>query len=350
MLLSNTPLLLIQRIKLFFVFLIMQILWLNQAYADQIFLKNGDVITGKVVKKETEKLVFSTNYAGKIEIAWDDIQSLNTDDPQKVMLSDGTLAKGKIEQSDAESMQLVSDDGTDYQRYDLNQVKYINPSPALSGEGYVWSGHINAGATVTSGNSDIKSANVDVNSIARSLNDRYLLGGLFFWTQDSGIKTQSNTRVNAQYDRFFTKRWYGYTNASFENDRFRDIRLRSIYGLGSGYQLFETPDLNLSLEGGLNYVTQDYYEETDENYPALRWAVKYNQAIFNSIKLFHQDEVLYGLGNDGQILVSTETGLRFPLVFNFNATTQLNYNWDSHPADGSSKRDARLLLTLGYAW
>jgi hypothetical protein len=38
------------------------------------------------------------------------------------------------------------------------------------------------------------------------------------------------------------------------------------------------------------------------------------------------------------------------LVFNFNATAQFNYNWDSTPALGRKKDDSTLLFTLGYGW
>ncbi len=89
----------------------------------------------------------------------------------------------------------------------------------------------------------------------------------------------------------------------------------------------------------------------DDEYPGLRWATKYDQLFFTgSTRFFHEHEVLVGLKETNQTLVFSKTGLRFPLVFNFNATAQFNYNWDSTPALGRKKADSTLLFTLGYGW
>jgi putative salt-induced outer membrane protein YdiY len=339
--------------KYFFLLLIIITLSLFSkiSIADQIFLKNGDVVSGEIIKKETDQLVFKTSYAGEIKIKWSDISTLVSKKPLKLVFDDGTKLNGLLDKTEDGKVQVISSSDTQNKSYAVNELKYVNPSPALTGEGLVWSGHINAGTTYTSGNSDTKSARLDAETIARGLDNRYTLGGFIFWAEDSGNQTASNSRLNGQYDHFFSKYWYGYTNAVFENDRFRNIKLRSRLGLGSGYQIFESPDLNLAIETGINYIVQNYYDEKDENYAALRWALKYDQKLFNSsTNFFHSHEVLYGLKKPAQTLLYTETGLRFPLLFNFNGTAQINYNWDSQPADDRKKGDTRVIFTMGYAW
>jgi putative salt-induced outer membrane protein YdiY len=323
----------------------------NITFADQVFFKNGDIITGEIIKKETDQLVFKTSYAGEIKIKWSVISTLISNKPLKLVFDDGTKLNGRVDKTEDGKIIVVSSTDTQSKNYDVNKLKYVNPSPALTGEGLVWSGHINAGTTYTSGNSDTKSARLDTEAIARGLDNRYTLGGFVFWAEDSGNQTASNSRLNAQYDHFFSKYWYGYTNAVFENDRFRNIKLRSRLGLGSGYQIFESPDLNLSIEAGINYIDQNYYAEKDDNYAALRWALKYDQKLFDSsTNFFHSHEILYGLKKPSQTLLYTETGLRFPLLFNFNGTAQVNYNWDSEPVDDRKKGDTRVIFTMGYVW
>ena len=46
------------------IFLSLCLLLSNLACADQLRLKNGDILTGEVVRKETDKLLFKTDYAG----------------------------------------------------------------------------------------------------------------------------------------------------------------------------------------------------------------------------------------------------------------------------------------------
>jgi putative salt-induced outer membrane protein YdiY len=333
------------------------------AAADEVRLKNGDVLTGEIVKKETGILVFKTSYAGQIQIQWSEIETLTSDNPVHIILTDNSNLRGPLvgtTEPGAAKIQLAKakdkteeeeDEEKNEREFDLLKTRYINPTPDLSGEGVRWTGNINAGGTVTQGNTETKLLRFDAETIARTQHNRYTVGGVFNRVQDHGHNTQFNTRGYGKYDHFLTPQWYAYANATGENDRFRDLRLRSTTGAGSGYQVFETPNLNLAIEGGLNYIKQDYYVAKDESYPGARWAIKYDQLIFKSAtKLFHEHEVLVGLQDTSHILLSSKTGLRFPFLFNFNATTQFNYNWDSSPSPGRKKADSTLLFTLGYGW
>jgi len=327
------------------------------ALADEVRLKNGDIITGNIVKKETTVLVVQTSYAGEISIQWAEIATVKSENPVHVVLTDGSHLRGPLQEDETgvarvELREASVDDNkaAAEEEFDLREVRYINPTPDLTGEGIRWTGNINAGGAITQGNTETKNLRIDGESIIRTLNNRYTIGGEFHRAEDRGNDTQYNSRLRGKYDRFFTEQWYGYVNATFENDRFRDLRLRRVAGLGNGYQIFETPDLNLSIEGGLNHISEDYYEGEDESYPGIRWALNYDHLWFGKVRLFHNHETLVGFQETSQILFYSRTGLRFPLVFNLNASTQFNYDWVSDPAEGREKEDSALMFTLGYGW
>ena len=90
------------------------------------------------------------------------------------------------------------------------------------------------------------------------------------YASDRDTETESNATAYAKYDRFLTEKWYLYANTSFENDKFKDLRLRSTLGVGTGYQFFDTPRTILSLEGGIDYVHTDFYTQPTDDYPAAR--------------------------------------------------------------------------------
>lgn len=334
------------------------------ASGDQLRMKNGDVLTGKIVKKETDRVIFQTDYAGEIPVMWSQVANLTSSQPVQIVLLDGTSVNGMLVdaepgnarvsnatvKNEPQNDELPAEEMPEA-TFDLVSTKYVNPTPDLTGEGMRWTGNINAGASLSNGNSEIKQLRFDGESIARALQQRYTVSGHFNRSEDRGRNTLFNSRLLGKYDHFFSKKWYGYANTSFENDRFRDLRLRSTYGGGTGYQIFETPERNLALEGGLTYVSEDYYDETDDAYPGIRWATRYDQLLFGGkTKFFHEHEVLVGLNEFKQTLVFSKTGVRFPLIFNFNATAQFNFNWDSTPAQGAEKEDSILMFTLGYGW
>lgn len=333
------------------------LLWLttmNMALADTVWLKNGDKITGTLGVKISNKLTFKTTYADEIKINWHDIHSIHADKAILMQLSDGSIVNGRLVHTD--EGQVILDEETNSVLVDteLGEIHYINPTRDLIGEGYVWTGNLSLGGAFNSGNSDNRNMQFNGESVLRGLDNRYTVQGYYYWAEDNSEQTQNNARVRGQYDHFFTKKWFSYLNTIQEKDRFSDLRLRSQYGVGTGYQIFEGDKRNLSLEGGLTWIKQDYYDDADENHAALRWAVNYNQYLFDSfVQAFHRHEVLYRASSPSQVLLYSSTGLRFPFIFGLSASTQLDYNYDSRPADEDEKgekRDTRALFTLGYSW
>lgn len=323
-------------------------------FADQIKLKNGDVITGEILKFSNKKLIVKTNYAGEIKITASEVQNLTSEKPMHIVTYDGDKSYGVIasdKDSQSATMDIVSNDNQPVKKVNMAEIIYINSSSDVAADRIRWTGNINAGGTISEGNTQTRAVRFDGETIARTLNNRYTLGGTYNRATDRSVNSQFNSRAYAKYDYFFSSKWYGYANSSVENDRFRDIKLFTTSGIGSGYQIYESPELNLSVEGGINYTLRNFYVLQNESYPGMRWALKYDQLLFDTTtRLFHEHEVLTGFTNDSPTTLRSKTGLRFPLIFNFNATTEFDYLWDSKPVNSVSNYDAKLLFTLGYGW
>src|SRR5215472_3455628 len=69
-------------------------------FADQITLKNGDRLTGTVVKSDGKTLVIHTDAAGDVELKLDSIQEIKTEAEEHVGLKDGKTAVGPVTTSD----------------------------------------------------------------------------------------------------------------------------------------------------------------------------------------------------------------------------------------------------------
>lgn len=69
-------------------------------FADQIFLKNGDRITGKIVKKTDEKILIQTESLGEVMIDFAAVDKIMSDEPLNIELSDGQLLKGTVATAD----------------------------------------------------------------------------------------------------------------------------------------------------------------------------------------------------------------------------------------------------------
>lgn len=242
--------------------------------ADVVTLVNGDRLTGTILHKEQGALVFQTTYGGDLNIRWVEVTGIASDKPQRFYLDDGRHVTGRpILGSDGEITIEVEGEPS-IGPVPLSQVRWINPSPEVAGEGNKFNGRFNLGAAYTAGNTDTEKLHIDAEIIARTFQNRYTAGAAADEGKTSGVKSESNWLVYLKYDRFLTARWYAYLNGSTEHDRFKDIDLRTTAGVGSGYQFFDTHRTNLSLEGGLSSVRTDFDLAPDDDYAALRWALK----------------------------------------------------------------------------
>jgi putative salt-induced outer membrane protein YdiY len=321
------------------------------APADQVTLANGDRLSGTVVGKETEFLVFAMPYLGEVKVRWAEVTRIFTDKDVRIYLDDGTMARGTLETVTDGTMVVHTGVEPPGAPVELKRVVFINPAPDVSGEGVKYLGRINLGYSSSRGNSEIETLYVDAEAIARTRHNRFTAGGKTRRSTDHDSESESNWLAGLKWDHFLTRKWYTYANTNFENDQFKDIRLRSTVGGGSGYQFFEGDKTNLALEGGLTYVNTDFIAGQDESYPALRSALRFDHFLFGTRnQFFHVDEVYAAVADSDSAFVRSQTGLRFPLIYRITGTLQYNVDWENNPTPGRVSTDRTLLFTLGYQW
>jgi putative salt-induced outer membrane protein YdiY len=321
------------------------------AQADQVMLKNGDRITGRVLHKADGILSVDTGYAGKLEIKWDEVSGLTTDGSVKVVLSDDSEVDAKLGESAEGYARLQTGLTPAPIDLPLDRIAYINPRPEQSGKGIAFGGRVNLGASTTSGNTDSERLHADAELRWRSRANRYILGGEVNEGKDSGARTVSNWRAGAEYDHFFRRKNFFYTRGTLEHNEFKDIDLRSTLGAGLGYQIFDTDRTQLSVQGGLDYVNVERVVADDERYPAAGWGLRYDQQLFGGkAVLFHAQDGFWSLEEVEDVLLRTRTGLRFPLADGLDASAQVNIDWDRDPAPGRESTDVATILGLGYGW
>jgi len=319
----------------------------SAALADEVILKNGDKLSGKLVAMENGKLIFNTAYAGDITIDWSNIKTLKTDAPAAFLLSNGTLIRGAVSPAEGDKVVLNTASSLGNPPLSLSEVVAINPK-YLPKEVKL-TGWANVAVAARSGNTNTTNYNLSGEVQARTNKSRYTLGAEFNREEDEGKRTVNNGLAYAKYDHFLTKKLYFYANTLFEKDKMADLNLRSSLGVGLGYQVWESHKTNLSLEAGISYVNEDYDVGDDNNYAAFRWAVNYDRYIWNDIlQFFHFHEGMIGLEDTRDITIRSRTGLRMPLKNGFTATAQYNWDWDNTPAPGNDSVDEALIFGLGY--
>jgi putative salt-induced outer membrane protein YdiY len=228
----------------------------------------------------------------------------------------------------------------------LANVKTINPRPPLRMDL-----RINFGLNITDGNTNTQNIYGEGEFVARTDKNRYTIGAIYSRSEDENVKTEDSAIGYMKYDHFFTKKWYGYANATAEKDEFKDLDLRTSLGIGAGYQFIESERTNLSLELGPSYVNEDYIVAEDNSYIAGRWGLKFEYYILpKSLQYFLYHTGWQSLEESEDLTLYTQTGFRIPLYKRLNLTAQFNWEYDKSPSPGKEKNDYTYILTIGYLW
>jgi putative salt-induced outer membrane protein YdiY len=317
--------------------------------ADTVVTSNGDTLNGRITGMRDGRLTLAAPYA-EITIPWPEVRSASTDDSVVITLADGTKVIGTLNATSDGQLQVQPDGATSPVVFPVSVVTKIHPGD--SPEAILkTSGFVNIGIKTTEGNTDTESYHADAEFVARTAANRYTVGTVLNYAEDDGDTTANDKRAYARYDHFVSQRWYINTNTSFLRDEFKDLRLRSTLGAGMGYQVLESDTATLSVELGGTYIRQDYQEGEDDSSIAARWALDYSQDLFNEgITLFHNHELLKGVGDEALFLAYTRTGVRFPLVSGLAGTAQVNYEYNDNPQGDRAYADTTYLLTLGYSF
>ncbi|MCB1908445.1 MAG: DUF481 domain-containing protein [Rhodocyclaceae bacterium] len=323
------------------------------ALGDTVLLDNGDRISGKITHKGKDKIDIVTRYAGTLSVRWRHVVAVTSERPLTIQRhSDDELVHGTLIHTEAASLAVDAGRGG-VVTVPLDDVGFVNPTLAESGRGIVYKGRASAAASGSAGNSDTRRLYGEVSLAGTARVYRFNLGASGEARQDDGKTNAFNWRLGADYDQFTRRdrRRFVYGRASFEHDRFADIRLRAISGAGYGWQIIDTTATSLSVRGGVDLVFLDRIDDADERYPAAGWGLRYSRALLaDKARFFHEQEGFVELGAPSNISVLTKTGLRFPVVDNLNASAQYNLDYEGQPGDDRKALDSSLVLGLGYDW
>jgi putative salt-induced outer membrane protein len=226
--------------------------------ANEVTLKNGDRLSGKIIEETEEAVVIETAYAGKVTIDRKHIEKIADPSAAPVAAepaearSETAKAKPKAEEAKPEPKAAVA--------------AFRKPERIFSGgfrglaEG--WEGNANVGFSVTSGNSNNTTMATGLRAVKNGGPDKLTVYARSVWNSDRGnghmVTTQNAFWGGVRYDRNLDGRQFGFVSYDFERDRPRGLNMRSVAGAGLGRHVVksETSEIDVLLGGAWNRTWQ----------------------------------------------------------------------------------------------
>ena len=245
--------------------------------ADQIILKNGDRITGKIVKKDGDKIVIQTESAGVITILWSAVQSIVADEPVNIKTKEGQLIKGTVATKDDQKVEVetketgkveIDRESIDVVRSDAEQAAFEAEQERLANPGFgdLWTGSADVGFSLTSGNSDTRALTVGARAARETTRDKISVYANAIQASNSttgeSVTTAEAVWFGGRYDVNVSDKTFVFGSADFEIDTPQQLDLRSVFGGGFGYRWIRSERTKLDVFGGGAFNREFYSDGT----------------------------------------------------------------------------------------
>lgn len=315
----------------------------HTAIADEVRMKNGDRLTGEIIRMEKDLLIFRAAYAEeKLGIIWIEVDCISSERNLPAEFNDSEFLIGRVSCPESGQVQIESALLGKSMSMPLYQLRAVNPS--------TYSGIFNLGGSLNSGNTDTRALNVATRFQVRTRKHRFTVDAKHNYAEANGVATARNSSGSLKYDFFAREKVYSYAQSLTEQDTFANLNLRNTEGLGMGYQFFDTRQLSVFAEAGISYFNEDMIVGEDKRSAAGRWAVGLDWEIGpRRLKLFHRQEGYYSSGSNSAVL-RTEQGLRIPLLDNVSANFEVDYRFNKFPEASKKKADMNVILGLTYEY
>ena len=247
------------------------VLGASLAQADQVTLKNGDRLTGKIVTGDGKTLLLKTEFAGDVTVQWDAITAMESSEDVYLTLKDGSKLAGKITTQDGkfvvakpaatlvagvpaaskDTIVAVRNDA-EQKAYDLAAERMTHPKFT-----YFWGGLFDTGLALTRGNSSTTTFTLASKAVRETSRDKLTLYGNYIYGKDSSTPpsrtTANSLSAGARGDLNITPRVYVFALADYQTNELQHLDLRQVYGGGFGYHVIKSERTTFDVFGGITY-------------------------------------------------------------------------------------------------
>lgn len=314
-------------------------------FADTVWMKNGDRLTGTVRSLNEGKLVMDTSYGGTLSLNWTAVSTLSSEKPIDVR-SSGQTFKAQLEAADPGY--IVVRRGSDEQRIQVGKFEtFLKPKPRT--DALNWTGNIDASVSLKKASTHTQDYNFAYNNKINVGKWRNDFGGTYRREKEDDTMNTDNYSLRYALDYMFRDQYFWQGRATYKRDWVEDLSEQALIGTGPGYQFWdnELGSFSMSVLGGaFGYGYND--GSTDRHFgTSVRW--DYQRYLRGrTLTLFTHGEVGHSLDEDQIFTLDAEVGLRYRLTSWSSLNITYGHNLVSGTRDTLNERN--FTTGLGVKW
>jgi putative salt-induced outer membrane protein len=337
----------------------MFLLGIASARADQVTLKNGDRLSGAIVKADGKTLLLKTDYAGDVTLKWSAVDTFTTAGAVHVDLAGGQTVRGTVTAAaggeeiavEGGGKQSASLDTIAAIRNDTEETAYEAQQRLLSHPRLTdfWSSYFDTGISLTRGNADNLNVAIQGKAIREAPKNKFTVHGAYVEAKNTvaGVTTTSANQSlgDLRDDISLTDHFFVFGSSGFEHNPIQLLNFRYIFDAGAGYHVIKSMSTTFDLFGGGSYK-QDQFStglivKSAQALVGDELDYKLNDRAGVSERLtFYPD-----LSQRGQYFATLDTTANTKLYKWISWQVTFSDRYLTNPVPGTKKND--LLLTTG---
>jgi len=286
-------------------------LWIGAAFGQnnvEVYLKNGDRITGEILNENDNNITVSSGMLGELEIKKENVD--------RVISQEDKIKEAEKKKTDTEK----------------------------------WKRRVSLGYTQTKGNT--QKSTLAMSAAAdrvREMDEVNMKGNLFYSTSEEKMDAQTWYTMGKYSYKLFNKKLYLFGKCEVDHDRFANIDYRALPGGGLGYHFYNTDDFKLLGELGGGYSHTHFRDETPDRNEAVLIPRMFTQKKLIWGMLLSEDLTFYpSLSETGGYRCRSETVFSAPIRNGLAVKMSVIDDYNSKPAEGAKSNDIMLISALEY--
>ena len=318
------------------------------ADTDVVEFGDGSRMVGELKSMGRGKLAFKTDSTGTINIEWEDVRYVETDQNTQVEIIDGTRYFGRIRRAEAEFAIVVQ---TASGPVELPGRKVISMDPIEDSGFRSVDLSVSAGYNYTKA-SDVTQFNLGVDASHRTR--KRILSASFASLISDSTNNELNQRqtLMTNYTRLRRNRWLNDGGISFDRNDELDLNLRTSLSAGFGRILTQSNHSLFVLKGGLKATREDKVDvDADvnslESYALMTWEwFRYDSPELDWSTTL---EIIPSLTESGRVRAEFDAKLRWEMLDDLYWQLEFYDSFDNQPqSETTPENDYGITTSLSY--
>jgi putative salt-induced outer membrane protein len=214
-----------------------------------------------------------------------------------------------------------------------------------------WSGALGGGLSLTAGNSDTNSYNLDF-ALKHDPGKKgiFKADGLYLRADADGKATVDRTGLGARYEYALGGggRLFSFGEVRFLRDVFKDVERLITPTIGLGYRLVDRDNLEFAVDGGVGLAFEKLADLDGTTDGAVSAGESFSWKLGKSASLVHVARGLWKMRDFGDAYYHLEAGILTSLASRFDLKLSFVDDYKTRPPGGKKKNDTAVLATVVF--